>query len=396
MNKFKIALLAGLLFAGQAGASQENAGRQQSADFRYKDGVYILYAHYYNNENALDVIDDALRKHKQELRDGKLLFRVKGYSNFYADSLKNLRAAKVYSNVVKSFFITNSILKEEYCYTTNFSEPYDGHNALVRVSFVDAENPDGDVEEYDVIVGRSREEAERLAAEEAARRAAEEEAARRAAEEEAARRAAEEEAARLAAEAEAARLKAQADSLAQVAAQPKRQWINYWSIKTNLLYDAVLFPTLEFEYQKEKEWSINVEGSIAWYKNDSKHRYYQLAQVSPEARWWFKSKTKGTGHYAGVFGGVGLYDLENKNTGYKGEFWMTGLSYGYVFPIGKYFYFDAGIGFGYLATRYDEYLPIDGHYVFQKKNNTKYFGPLKLKLSLVWKFDGLKKKGGKK
>ena len=73
---------------------------------------------------------------------------------------------------------------------------------------------------------------------------------------------------------------------------------------------------------------------------------------------------------------------------------MTGLSYGYMFPIGKQFSLEAGIGVGYLITEYEEYLPIEGHYVYQQTSRTSYVGPVKAKLSLVWKLDWKKLKGG--
>ena len=66
---------------------------------------------------------------------------------------------------------------------------------------------------------------------------------------------------------------------------------------------------------------------------------------------------------------------------------MAGLSYGYMFPIGRNLSLDAGIGLGYLYTEYEEYLPIQGHYVYQQTSRTNYVGPVKAKLSLVWRID---------
>ena len=73
----------------------------------------------------------------------------------------------------------------------------------------------------------------------------------------------------------------------------------------------------------------------------------------------------------------------------------VGLSYGYMFPVGRSLSFEAGIGIGYMHSEYEEYLPIDGHYVYQQTSRMNYFGPLKLKFALVWRLwntDG--KKGG--
>ena len=165
-----------------------------------------------------------------------------------------------------------------------------------------------------------------------------------------------------------------------------------WFIKSNLVYDAVLMPSLEVEYRFNDRWSAALEGNMAWWHNNGKHKYYQLATLIPEVRYWFRPQGDRRGHYVGLFGGGGWYDLENGGTGYKGEGGMAGVSYGYMFPVGKYFAFEAGIGVGFMTTRYEEYLPIDGHYVYQQTSRLDYFGPLKLKLSLVWRL--WDKKGG--
>lgn len=173
-----------------------------------------------------------------------------------------------------------------------------------------------------------------------------------------------------------------------------------FNVKTNMLYDVVGFPSLEVEIPIGQRWSFNMEGAVAWWSSDRKHTFYQLDMLSPEARWWFGQKSRWHGHYIGVFGMVGLYDLEWKgSTGYKGEYWGVGVSYGYMFPISKHLSLETGLGLGYMRTGYEEYLPMDGHYVYQQSGLTQFFGPLKLKVGLVWRIGDstpfVKKKGGR-
>lgn len=168
-----------------------------------------------------------------------------------------------------------------------------------------------------------------------------------------------------------------------------------FALKTNLLYDALLSPSIEAEYRFAPRWSAHVDFAIAWWSNKRKHKYYQLVQLSPEARYWFNPNRYWKGHYIGAFVGAGHYDLENGKEGYKGEFMMAGLSYGYLFRIGRRLSLDAGIGVGYLNTEYEEYLPIEGHYVYQQKSRTGYVGPVKARLSLVWQLGRKMSKGGK-
>ena len=169
-----------------------------------------------------------------------------------------------------------------------------------------------------------------------------------------------------------------------------------FALKTNLLYDALLSPSIEAEYRFAPRWSAHVDFAIAWWSRKSKHKYYQIAQLSPEIRYWFNDTKFWKGHYIGAFVGAGHYDLENGTRGYKGEFMMGGLSYGYMFPIGKRLSIDAGIGVGYLNTEYEEYLPIEGHYVYQQTTRTGYVGPVKAKFSLVWQIGRKQSKGGKR
>lgn len=104
----------------------------------------------------------------------------------------------------------------------------------------------------------------------------------------------------------------------------------------------------------------------------------------------------------GIFAGGGHYDLGNELGGYQGKGIMSGISYGYMFPIGRRLSFDAGIGVGAMSTTYEEYKPLDGHYVYQQTSRTNYIGPLKLRFALTWHIgsrkDGKtdeKSKGGK-
>ena len=176
----------------------------------------------------------------------------------------------------------------------------------------------------------------------------------------------------------------------------EEHYVERMALKSNLVYDVLLAPDLEIEYRINDRWSVSIEGTMAWWHNNGKHKYYQLAVISPEVRYWFKTRKPWHGHYVGLFGGQGWYDLENGGRGYRGEGQMAALSYGYMFPVGKHLSFDAEIGVGYMHTRFQEYLPIDGHYVYQQTSRINYFGPLKVKFSLVWRFWPDKRKGGLK
>lgn len=170
----------------------------------------------------------------------------------------------------------------------------------------------------------------------------------------------------------------------------KEKYLKRFALKTNLLYYGVVLPNLELEWHINKDWSVSIEGDVAWWSNRERNKFYQLAVITPEVRRWIKNRDYWHGMYVGIFGGGGLYDLENGGTGRQGSGGMAGLSFGYMWPVWKNLSFEAGIGAGYMYTRYKEYQPLDGHKLYLRTKNMNYFGPLKLKFSIVWLFDFIK------
>lgn len=167
--------------------------------------------------------------------------------------------------------------------------------------------------------------------------------------------------------------------------------IHRFALKTNLLYDVLLMPNLELQWRINPLWSVALEANVAWWKNDAKHKYYQIMMFSPEVRRFVIPRGEWHGMYVGAFVGGGKYDLENGGTGYKGEGGMAGLSVGYMWPVSRTLSLEAGLGLGYMYTRYKEYVPHDGHYLYQRTKNMNYFGPLKVKFALAWRFDVINK-----
>ncbi|MDE6811397.1 MAG: DUF3575 domain-containing protein [Muribaculaceae bacterium] len=163
-----------------------------------------------------------------------------------------------------------------------------------------------------------------------------------------------------------------------------------FALKTNLLFDACLMPNLEFEWLINKKWSVGIEGEVAWWKT-SNTRIYRLAVISPEVRFHIRPRSHWHGMYAGLFVGGGLYQLQYGIEGYLGEGGMGGLSFGYMWPIGKHFSFDAGIGVGYMYTQYKVYENRGDHKLYMRTKSLNYVGPLKLKFSIAWRFDIIKK-----
>ncbi|MDE6371563.1 MAG: DUF3575 domain-containing protein, partial [Duncaniella sp.] len=175
-------------------------------------------------------------------------------------------------------------------------------------------------------------------------------------------------------------------------AQPAGDPLHRFALKTNLLYYIALMPNIELEWRINQSWSLLLDADVAWYSKDSAHKYYQLALIDTEARYWLPRGTVWHGMYVGAFAGGSWYDLENGHKGYQGNAGLGGFTFGYMWPITRTLSLEAGLGVGYMYTRYKEYVPFDGHYLYQRTKALNYVGPLKLKFSLVWRFDDINKR----
>lgn len=161
------------------------------------------------------------------------------------------------------------------------------------------------------------------------------------------------------------------------------------ALKNNLLYDAALLPNIELEFYLGRRWSVNLEYQLAWWRFRSSDRFYQIMAIGPEIRYWFRPDTQFNGHFVGAYFGAGYYDLKYSEIGYQGEFYIAaGVSYGYYLPVKRGFGIEFSIGVGYMVTEYRKYTKeptLDDYYIKAGVDNSKYFGPTKAKISLVWR-----------
>ena len=169
----------------------------------------------------------------------------------------------------------------------------------------------------------------------------------------------------------------------------------YFSIKSNLLYDAVLLPNLAAEVYLGAKWSLQVNGNWSWWTFDRPERrewFHRIQSVGAELRYWFDSPYPLHGQAVGFYGSTGNYDLRlfPTNESSKGwqskRSWSVGLSYAYSVPISCYFNMEFGISVGYLGGKYYPYYYCieDAWWAKQDAKNRHYFGPTQAGVSLVW------------
>ena len=169
------------------------------------------------------------------------------------------------------------------------------------------------------------------------------------------------------------------------------------AVKTDLLKDVVLTPTIGVEFGLAPKWTFEVSGSLnAWPVND---HYWKQWMVMPEARYWFCQRF--AGHFVGAHVLGGQYNFGNlhnnikflgtdfsKLTDERHQGWMVGagIAYGYDWILSRHWNLEAEIGFGWVYTRYDVYPCATCGSKTRSRKPHNYVGPTKAAINLVYTF----------
>jgi outer membrane protein OmpA-like peptidoglycan-associated protein len=176
-----------------------------------------------------------------------------------------------------------------------------------------------------------------------------------------------------------------------------------FSLRTNLLYDALLVPSLGFEWRVSDEWGVMVNGAWSYWCTHSAHRIQDVWIVNPEVRRYMGGRKR---FYVGLAGSVGSYNLHNlgligkmlpqKNTGYHGDFWNAGAVAGYQMKLADAFSLDLNIGLGYNSYEHTRYTVVEkGLLTYTKtlgEGGRGRFGPTQAGVTLAWHFGKPKRK----
>ena len=171
----------------------------------------------------------------------------------------------------------------------------------------------------------------------------------------------------------------------------------YMSLRTNMLYDLGLVPNIGADFYLGKNFSLSAFWTYAWWKTDRKHWYWRTYGGDIALRYWFGKAAAAkplTGHHIGIYAQALTYDFEFGNKGYMagqpgGNIFDqanlgAGIEYGYSLPIAPRLNLDFTASVGYMGGKCWEYVAEDDCYVWQRTKKTRWFGPTKLEVSLVW------------
>lgn len=173
------------------------------------------------------------------------------------------------------------------------------------------------------------------------------------------------------------------------------------ALKTNLLYDLALAPNIEVEipFGRNKRWSVMAEYLNPWWRLDKLNYAYEIQEAGVELRRWLTPRCNGSrpwlsGSFLGVYMASAKYDLEYNGVGDQGEIWSVGATWGYSWPVSRRLNLEFSLSAGYVNGERRHYNAEfeSSHLIYKYTKKINYFGPTKLKFSLVWILPSKQKK----
>lgn len=343
--------------AGFAQAPAESA-----VTFRFVAAADMFYIPWSGNGAELERLCALVDEYRTEIDSGTMPVYVDGYCASLPTPKENLHTAFVRANRVKSELITRKGLKEADFITKNYATACEGNKDLVVVT---------------LRIPRKAEEPKRAEPVEAEPKQPD----------------------------PVLEAPAQVEpepqpvtkATPQPAAEPADAWRDPYcfAVRTNVLYDALLLPTLGVEWRINRNVGVKLDGSLSWWSG-SEGKVQKVWLLNPEVRWYLLRDKR---FYAGVAGDYGQYNIYkyvlgrivSKDTGYQGTMWSAGVTVGYQLPLSRRFAVDFNLGLGYTKLHYDTFNMIEGVRVNKDRDQSRNFwGPTQAGISLIWKLGGNK------
>lgn len=381
MSKTIKTLLIPLLILSVCAASYGQAGqpspKEKTVTFQFVPRNDMFYTPWSGNDAQLERLSALVDTYRTGITAGAIPVYIDSYCASLPTPQKNLKTAFIRASRVKSELIQHKGLTEAHFITANYTHAYHHKKDIVVVTLriPESEEPDNTPPEHQRSGQAGRERTGRDKAQAEAERAGREtEQARPPARQETERAGHE----RLAAGPPA------------VSAKPYTL-----ALRTNVLCDAMLLPTLGLEWRINRHLGIRLDGSLSWWGNE-KGKIQKMWLLNPEVRWYLLRDKR---FYIGASGNYGQYNIYkypigsilSKNTGHQGSMWGAGVTVGYQLRLSRCFSADFNLGLGYTHFRYDTFGITDGVRVYKERHRSENFrGPAQAGISLVWTIKGNK------
>lgn len=330
--------------------------------FHFVQGKDTFYAPWRDNGTQLEALLALLRAHREDIVSGSIPVRVDGYCTGQASDEENRRMAAVRNNRVKSELIERAGVTEACFVTANHAVEYEGgvRNVVAVTLCIPA-----DIKETKEDVPDTADTDLRIVQEAVQQRQEFIQQDKKPAQQ------------------------AMSETETPEQPTPAHQKEKSLSLRTNLLYDAFLLPTLGVEWRIGNSIGIKLDGSFAWW-GGGRNRVQKVWLLNPEVRWYLLHHEC---FYVGVSGSYGEYNiykylpgnLLKGDTGYQGKLWNAGVTLGYQLSLSRSFSFDFNLGLGYTRSAYDSFGMTDGVRINKQQGKIKNFlGPTQAGISLVW------------
>ena len=328
------------------------------------------------NEAELERLYVLIDCHKAEIAAGRMPVYVDGYCASQPTAKENLNTAFIRANRVKSELITRKGLKETDFVTANYARAYHNNKDMVVVTLrIPSAKATTETTPAKEEVEREELRPKQVTVEPETKPGLQQATVKKdpvAEKQPEANRNVEQQPAPF------------AERLTSEPEQPYR-----FAVRTNVLYDAFLLPTLGVEWRVNRDLGVKLDGSLSWWGGEY-GKVQKMWLVNPEVRWYLLDKKR---FYVGVSGSYGEYNIYkymlggivSKDTGYQGKLWNAGLTAGYQLYLSRDFSIDFNLGLGYTRSEYDSFGMTDGVRVYKERNKSKHFwGPTQAGISLVW------------
>lgn len=342
------------------GQAERLAAEDKTATFVFLPGndLFLLKG----NEAELERLYALVEEYRTEIMAGRMPVHVDGYCASMPTPKENLTTAFVRANRVKSELILHKGLTETDFITNNYARAY--HNSkdvvVVTLRIPTTQQP----EQPEAVKEQPKKEEPKV------------------------------------------EVKPQPEPVVEKQPQPEPEPIAMeaasegrtpytFAVRTNLLYDAFLLPTLGVEWRINRNIGIKLDGSLSWLGGNS-DKVQKMWLLSPEVRWYLLRDKR---FYVGASGSYGEYNIYKymlgnmltDDTGYQGKLWNAGVTVGYQLCLSRNFSVDFNLGLGYTRSEYDSFAMIDKVRVYKDRDKSKNFwGPTQAGISLVWTIGGNK------
>lgn len=341
-------------------SAQSTTGQadQKMIVFKFQPEQDMFYAPYGGNDAQLKTLYDLVDQYRTDITSGKVQIRVNGYCSSFADAQQNLRTAAVRSNRVKSELITHKGLLENNFITRNQSATYEGlRDVVVVIMNIPVAAPVAATPPAPQPEPRPQPQPQPQPQQPQPQPQPEPE---------------------------------PVVEITPVRSLPVRPYS--FALRTNLLYDAVLLPTLGVEWRVSEKIGLKLDGSYSHWGNEN-GRVQKVWIVNPEVRMYLLEKRR---FYVGVSGNISeanvykylIGNMIANNIGYQGRIWNAGVTVGYQLYLSPRLSLDFNIGLGYNDYKYDTFNVVEGvRMIIDRDVREKYWGPTQAGINLVWKFN---------